>query len=113
MASREQATGVAQVNQAMNQVDQVTQRNATAAEELSHTAKEMASKAMTLQQLMSFFHIETPTFDANRMLPMTYETPPTSPTAKETDRRHRERQPRDRFQPLDHPQNPNGELAEG
>jgi len=57
-ASREQGTGVAQVNKAMSQVDQVTQRNASAAEELSSTAEEMASQAKSLQQLMSFFRVD-------------------------------------------------------
>ncbi len=56
-ASREQAIGVAQVNKAMRQVDQVTQRSAAAAEELSSTAEEMASQAEGLQQLMSFFRV--------------------------------------------------------
>ncbi len=56
-ASREQAAGVAQVNRAMGQVDQVTQRNASAAEELSSTAEEMASQAEDLQQLMAFFGV--------------------------------------------------------
>ena len=40
-ASHEQAAGVQQVNRAMGQVDQVTQRNAAAAEELASTAEEM------------------------------------------------------------------------
>jgi methyl-accepting chemotaxis protein len=56
-ASREQSAGVAQVNKAMNQVDQVTQRNATAAEELSSTAEEMARQAENLQNLMGFFRV--------------------------------------------------------
>ncbi len=54
-ASREQAAGVAQVNRAMIQVDQVTQRNASAAEQLSSTAEEMTRHAETLQQLMALF----------------------------------------------------------
>lgn len=54
-ASREQAAGVAQVNRAMNQVDQVTQRNAAAAEELSGTAVGMATQAERLQELMAIF----------------------------------------------------------
>jgi methyl-accepting chemotaxis protein len=56
-ASREQAAGVAQVNRAMTQVDQVTQRNASAAEELSSTAEEMSSQADSLQQLMALFRV--------------------------------------------------------
>jgi methyl-accepting chemotaxis protein len=42
----------------MSQVDQVTQRNASAAEQLSSTAEEMASQAKSLQQLMSFFRVD-------------------------------------------------------
>lgn len=54
-ASREQAAGVAQVNRAMNQVDQVTQRNAAAAQELSGTAAGMAVQAERLQELLAIF----------------------------------------------------------
>ncbi len=57
-ASREQATGVNQMNKAMIQVDQVTQRNASAAEEMSSTAEEMSSQSEALMQLMAFFHTE-------------------------------------------------------
>ena len=56
-ASREQASGVGQINRAMSQVDQVTQRNASASEELASTAEEMASQAEALQQLMAFFKV--------------------------------------------------------
>jgi methyl-accepting chemotaxis protein len=54
-ASREQSSGVNQINKAMSQVDQVTQRNASSAEELSSTAEEMASQSEALLQLMTFF----------------------------------------------------------
>ncbi len=57
-ASREQAAGVFQVNKAMSQVDQVTQRNASSAEELSSTAEALAAQAENLQQLMTFFRID-------------------------------------------------------
>jgi methyl-accepting chemotaxis protein len=57
-ASREQAGAVFQVNKAMNQMDQVTQRNASAAEELSGTADQMATQAASLQQLLNAFRIE-------------------------------------------------------
>lgn len=55
-ASSEQAAGVTQISRAMSQVDQVTQRNAAAAEELSSTAEEMAAQAAALQDMMAFFH---------------------------------------------------------
>jgi methyl-accepting chemotaxis protein len=38
-------------------VDQVTQRNASAAEELSSTAEELAAQAESLQQMMTFFRV--------------------------------------------------------
>ncbi len=56
-ATAEQAAGVSQINRALTGVDQVTQRNASASEELASTAEEMASQAESLQQLMSFFRI--------------------------------------------------------
>ncbi len=56
-ASREQSSGVAQINQALAQVDNVTQRNASSAEELSSTAEEMASQAEALEELMAFFKL--------------------------------------------------------
>jgi len=56
-ASQEQSSGVGQINKAMGAVEQVTQRNASAAEELSSTAEEMAIQAESLQQLMSFFKV--------------------------------------------------------
>jgi methyl-accepting chemotaxis protein len=63
-ASSEQASGVTQINKAMSQVDQVTQRNASASEELASTAEEMASQSEALNQLMSFFRLDG--FDGRR-----------------------------------------------
>ena len=59
-ASEEQAAGVAQINTAMTQLNQVTQQNASSSEELAATAEEMSSQAEQLQQAMSFFTLETP-----------------------------------------------------
>jgi methyl-accepting chemotaxis protein len=56
-ASTEQSSGVTQINQAMAQVDTVTQRNASSAEELSSTAEELAAQSEQLQQLMTFFRV--------------------------------------------------------
>ena len=49
-ASSEQSSGVAQINRALSHVDQITQRNASSAEELSSTAEEMASQADAMRQ---------------------------------------------------------------
>ncbi|HET8774855.1 MAG TPA: methyl-accepting chemotaxis protein [Thermoanaerobaculia bacterium] len=54
-ASNEQSSGVAQINQAMSLLDQITQQNASAAEELSATAEELAGQARTLRQRMEIF----------------------------------------------------------
>jgi methyl-accepting chemotaxis protein len=56
-ASTEQSAGVAQINRAMTVVDEVTQRNASASEELASTAEEMSSQAEALQQTIAFFRI--------------------------------------------------------
>ncbi len=56
-SSREQSSGVNQINKAMSRVDQVTQRNASYAEELSSTAEELSAQSEALQQLMAFFKI--------------------------------------------------------
>jgi methyl-accepting chemotaxis protein len=70
-ASSEQASGVSQINRAMSQLDQVTQRNAAAAEELSSTAEEMNSQAVTLQEAISFFTIhKTTVADAAPLKPV-------------------------------------------
>jgi methyl-accepting chemotaxis protein len=56
-ASREQSSGVLEINRAMGQVDQVTQRNASAAEELASTAEELAAQAESLQGLVAHFRV--------------------------------------------------------
>jgi methyl-accepting chemotaxis protein len=56
-ASQEQSSGVAQINKAMGQVDQVTQRTAAAAEEMSSTAEQLSSQARALKESMSFFKV--------------------------------------------------------
>ena len=55
--SAEPAAGVRQINPAIGQVDQVTQRNAAAAEELSSTSEELASQAEALRLVMSLFRV--------------------------------------------------------
>ena len=57
-ASRQQASGVGQINKAMGQVDHVTQRSASAAEELASTAEELSAQAQGLEQVVAFFTLE-------------------------------------------------------
>jgi methyl-accepting chemotaxis protein len=55
---RDQASGVEQMNQAMNHVERVTQRNASAAEELAATVEEMSGAAESLRDLVAYFRVE-------------------------------------------------------
>jgi len=57
-ASSEQSSGVGQINTAMNQLNQITQQNASSSEELAATAEEMSSQAAQLQQVMGFFKVD-------------------------------------------------------
>ncbi len=57
-ASREQASGVGQVDSAMTQIDKAVQQNASAAEELAATAEEVSAQAEQLSRLMAFFRLE-------------------------------------------------------
>jgi len=58
-ASEEQSSGVGQINTAMQQLDRVTQQNAGGSEELAATAEEMQAQSANLQQVVSFFQLET------------------------------------------------------
>lgn len=57
-ASREQSSGLDQINTAISQVSQTTQANASSSEELSSTAEEMSSQAVQLQELVQFFRLD-------------------------------------------------------
>jgi aerotaxis receptor len=54
-ASKEQSVGVSQINSAMNQLNQVTQMNASSAEQLAATSEQMNDQGMQLRKLMAFF----------------------------------------------------------
>jgi methyl-accepting chemotaxis protein len=73
-ATREQNTGLEQVNKAVSQLDQVTQSNAAQTEELSSTAESLAQQAQELQALVAKFKTGS---DSGR-------SPPTRPVLKAT-----------------------------
>jgi methyl-accepting chemotaxis protein len=50
---------VGQINGAITQLNQVTQKNAAGSEELAATAEEMSSQAEQLQQAMAFFKLDS------------------------------------------------------
>jgi methyl-accepting chemotaxis protein len=58
-ASQEQSGGIAQINEAMSQLDTATQQNASASEQLAATAEEMSGQAAQMQQTVAFFKVDT------------------------------------------------------
>ena len=58
-ASDEQSSGAAQINTAMNQLNGITQQNASSTEELAATAENMSGQAEQLKQLMNFFNVDS------------------------------------------------------
>jgi methyl-accepting chemotaxis protein len=59
-ASQMQAAGARQVEGAIGQLSQTTQRNASSAEELAAVAQEVSGRAEQLRQLMGFFYLSPP-----------------------------------------------------
>ncbi|MDQ0456972.1 methyl-accepting chemotaxis protein [Rhizobium paknamense] len=57
-SAREQATGLAEVNTAVNQMDQTTQQNAAMVEETTAASASLASEATRLRELVSQFKLE-------------------------------------------------------
>ncbi|TAN67713.1 MAG: methyl-accepting chemotaxis protein [Methylobacter sp.] len=56
-ASEEQSSGVGQINTAMDQLNKITQQNASSSEQLAATSEEMSGQAAQLQELMEFFSV--------------------------------------------------------
>ena len=57
-ASHEQSAGIDQVNQAVGQMDEITQQNAALVEEAAAAAESLQDQAATLADLMSYFTLE-------------------------------------------------------
>jgi methyl-accepting chemotaxis protein len=61
MASHEQSSGIAQVNQAIAQMDAVTQQNAALVEEAAAAAESMQHQAAKLSQVVGVFRLDAMT----------------------------------------------------
>jgi methyl-accepting chemotaxis protein len=57
-ASSEQATGLEQINLALNQMDEVTQQNSALVEENAATAKTLEHQAAAMNEQVSFFQVD-------------------------------------------------------
>ncbi|MCO5731965.1 HAMP domain-containing methyl-accepting chemotaxis protein [Rhizobium sp. SSA_523] len=67
-SSREQSTGLAEVNTAVNQMDQTTQQNAAMVEETSAAAGSLATEADKLREMISQFNLGSMGMDASQSL---------------------------------------------
>jgi len=83
LASREQAEGIEQVNQAVASLDEVTQQNAALAEETSAAASSLTEEAATMGKMIDFFTIENKPVVASsapvRSAPQTVSRAPVRP----------------------------------
>ncbi len=57
-ASSEQATGIDQVNRALNQMDEVTQQNSALVEENAATAKTLEEQQAAMNQRVGYFRFD-------------------------------------------------------
>ncbi len=58
-ASTEQSTGAEHINTAIQQLDQITQQNASTSEEVATAAEELTAQAFQLQKTVAFFKIQS------------------------------------------------------
>ncbi len=65
-ASTEQSRGIAQVNQAVSHMDEVTQQNAALVEELSAASQSMTQQMQALREAVSAFNLGQMQADARR-----------------------------------------------
>jgi methyl-accepting chemotaxis protein len=56
-ASKEQASGLSQINTSVSQLSITTQSTASTSEELSSTSEEMSAQALNLQEIVGFFNV--------------------------------------------------------
>jgi methyl-accepting chemotaxis protein len=57
-ASIEQSSGISEINQAVFQLNNIIQTNASAAEQLAASAEELSGQAENLNQMVSFFRVD-------------------------------------------------------
>ena len=78
-ASAEQASGIDQVNQAITQMDEMTQQNAALVEESTAAAHSLEDQARHLGEVMAFFHTGE---EGKAVAPVSRDRPAAKPAAK-------------------------------
>lgn len=69
-AAKEQDIGIGQITQAMNELDKITQINATSAQELLSASEELSSQAVQQSDQVSFFTIENTDYTPSVLKPV-------------------------------------------
>jgi len=69
-ASREQSSGIEQVNKAVVQLDEMTQQNAALVEQASAASQSMADQARELNESMQRYHVNETQDDAAEAAPV-------------------------------------------
>jgi methyl-accepting chemotaxis protein len=69
-ASVEQSTGIEQVNQAVAQMDEVTQQNAALVEEAAGASAALQEQAVSLAQIVHVFHLDDQPITALALSPV-------------------------------------------
>ncbi|NJK98017.1 MAG: hypothetical protein HC905_26695 [Bacteroidales bacterium] len=57
-ASNEQSLGIAQIEGAVDQLNQIAQQNASSSEEMASTAEELANRGEELKKIVAYFRVE-------------------------------------------------------
>ncbi|MFN4207387.1 MAG: methyl-accepting chemotaxis protein [Agrobacterium albertimagni] len=83
-SAREQSTGLAEINAAVNQMDQGTQKNASMVEQSTSACHGLAQQATSLTQLLGQFRLgeEAPRMAAPRLAPARGESQPQASPAR-------------------------------
>ncbi|MBU4436421.1 MAG: HAMP domain-containing protein [Alphaproteobacteria bacterium] len=83
-SSKEQAVGLAEVNQAVNQMDQVTQQNAAMVEQSTAASHALASEAAELERLVGRFQVGAEVHDLRPQAPSRPAPRPTAAPSRES-----------------------------
>ena len=81
-ACREQDIGASQVNEAIQQLDKVTQTNSSASEQMASTSEELAAQAEELQASIAFFRTDSVGKSARAPAPVARRPAPVRAPAK-------------------------------
>ena len=81
-ASREQNSGIDQINAAVTQVSRATQTNASASEQLSSTAASMSTRAVQLQSMMQYFQVDAQGISNDNAQPVAGRTKAKAPAVR-------------------------------